>query len=252
MKIRFLLVPVGIAFLLGCATESRIETNNTDSESIKGSPAGVSVFGFMDIMTTLPGILGGSYPSCVTPSVSGATATLALAGCTSGSGGTLAGSLTLADSLSGTTHTYVETFGSLVNTRSAAVQWVYAGSLAAVVNGAAGTLTANPGFHITVTDTAVPANSKVWTFTCSLASTTTSAGSTLSGAFAVATAAGDNVSVQIDPATPLTWVRGGAYPVTGTLVIQDNRTTGTAARESVTATFDHGTVNINGGVITLG
>jgi hypothetical protein len=252
MKIRLLLVPVGIAALLGCATESKIDTNNSDTESIKGAPAGVSVFGFMDVMTTLPGILGGTYPTCVTPSVSGATATLALAGCTSGSGGTLAGTLTLADTLSGTTHTYVETFGSLVNTRSQAVQWVYAGSLAAVVNGAAGTLTANPGFHITVTDTAVPANSKVWTFTCGLASTTTATGFTLAGTFGVASASGDNVAIQIDPASPLTWVKGAAYPVTGTLVIQDNRTTGTAARESVTATFDHGTVNINGGVITLG
>lgn len=252
MKIRLLLAPVGIAALLGCATESRIDTNNSDTESIKGSPAGVSVFGFMDVMTTLPGVLGGTYPSCVTPSISGTTATLGLAGCKSGSGGTLAGTLTLADTLSGSTHTYVETFGSLVNTRSQTVQWAYTGSLAAVVNGSAATLTTNPGFHITVTDTAVPANSKAWTFTCSLASTTTSAGFTLSGTFAVATAAGDSVNIQIDPASPLTWVKGGAYPVTGTLVIQDNRTTGTAVRESVTATFDHGTVNINGGVITLG
>ncbi len=252
MKLRSLLVPVGIAALLGCATESKVDTSSTDPEAIKGSPAGVSVFGLTDILTTLPGVLGGSYPACVTPTVSGATATLALAGCRSGSGGTLAGTLTLADTPSGSSHTYAETFGSLVNTRSATVQWVYTGSLAAVVNGSLGTLIADPGFKITVTDTAVPANSKAWTFTCDLASTSTANGFTLTGTFGVANATGDSVAVQIDPTRPLVWAKGGAYPVTGSLVITDNRATGTTTHETVTATFDHGTVNINGGVITLG
>ncbi|BDU72197.1 hypothetical protein [Mesoterricola silvestris] len=252
MGIRMLVASVGIAALVGCATESKLDTNTSDTEAIKESPAGISVFGFTDVLTTLPGVLGGAYPACVTPTVNGSTATLALAGCRSASGGTLAGTLTLADALSGSTHTYTETFGSLVNTRSSTAQWVYSGSLTATVNGAAGTLTANPGFKITVTDTATPANSKAWTFTCGLSSTTTSTGFSLSGSFAVATAAGDSVSIQIDPASPLTWVKGGAYPVTGKLVIQDNRTSGTATRETVTALFDHGTVTINGGVITLG
>lgn len=251
MKMRFLLVPAGILALLACATESKVATNSTDTESIKGSPAGISVFGFMDVMTTLPGLLGGSYPACVTPSVSGSTATLALAGCTSASGGTLSGSLTLQDSPSGSTHSYVETFAPLTCKRSPTLQWVYTGSVTAGVNGTGGTLTTSPGFKITVTDTATPANSKVWAFTCGLASTTSSGGFTLAGTFAVSSAAGDSVDIQIDPAVPLTWVKGGAYPVTGKLVIQDSRA-GVTGHETVTAEFDHGTVTINGGVITLG
>jgi hypothetical protein len=250
MKIRFLLGCAGMLALFGCGSDSSVAVENTDPETLKGSPAGLSIMGFLDIMTTVPGILGGSQPSCITSSLAGSTATLTLAGCPSATGGTLAGTITLADTPTTGRHTYVETFNSVVNTRSASLQWVYAGVLDAVVTtGGVSTLDARPGFKLTVTPTA-PAASTPYDFACSLTGTTTSGGFTLQGSFSFAQGTTTNVGAVISPATPLTWATGAKYPSSGTLVITDNRP-GITNRETVTAVFSQGSVNLNGGIIPL-
>ncbi|GEM_PF-3597977 len=251
MKLRLLPLTAGLLILVSCATKSSVSTSNLDDATLKGSPAGISIFGFADFMTPAPGLLGGTYPACVASVVNGATTTLTFTGCPSATGGTLSGNVAFVDTPSGSTHTYVGTYGSLVDTRSATLQWAYSGQLDVVVNGSAATLNTVDGFHITVTDAATPANDKVWTFTCAITSALSSGSYTLQGTFGLVSDKGDNVAVTIAPATPLAWAAGSTWPVSGTMVIEDNRP-GQTNRETITAVFDHGKVTLNGGTVNLG
>jgi hypothetical protein len=246
MKFRAMGVPAGLLVLMACSTQSSFTVANTDPEALKSSPAGVSTFAFLDIMTSVPGLLGGSNPACVTPATNGTTQTLTFANCPSPTGGSTSGTVTVN---LGVPAAPVITFNSLTTTRSATLNWAYAGMLDVAVQGSSSTITAEDGFQVTVTDT-TKAAPKVWIFTCALTGTT-GTGFTLQGGFSFTSGTTDNVGVAIDPANPLVWAAGGTYPVTGGLTLTDNRT-GQVNRESLTAVFDHGTVTINGGTITLG
>lgn len=249
MKRFALLALAGSLGILGCSTQSTVTTTGSDTESLKGSPAGIATFGFLDITTTLPGLLGGSFPACVTPTLNGATTTLALAGCPSSTGGSLAGKVTVAQSVSGGITSLVETFGPFVVTRSPTLQWAYSGAVDVTIQGSSATFKSEPGYTITVTDTGNPAASKVWTFTGDLQATTSGSGFTLQGSFAFASGTTDAVSVTIT--SPLTFAQGSSYPVSGSLRILDARA-GQTAPETLDAVFSGGQVTINGGTINLG
>ena len=245
---RRLLVAAAFLALLACATQASFTVQNSDPEALKGSPAGVSTFGFLDVMATVPQLLGGAAPACVTAADHGTTRTLTLAGCPSSTGGTLAGTVPV--DLSGAPAALVETFNGVVTTRRPGLTWTLAGRLDLDVDGAAATLNPEPGFTLTVVDAAVPAMAKVWSFAGALTALTSATGFTLQGAYTFTAGTTDAVLVSIDDQHPLVWLQGGAYPVSGQLVVLDNRLD-RPDPEKLTAVFDHGTVTINGGKITL-
>jgi hypothetical protein len=248
---KWIFVPLAAGFLLACSTDSSATVANTDPVSMKSSPAGVATFGFVDILTTLPGLLGGSYPSCVTPNAGAGGVTLTLAGCTSSTGGTLGGTLAVAPTAVAGGTDYVETFNSLAAVRSSTLQWVYAGKLDLAVRGSQATINTEPGFTLTTSDTSTtPATTTAWTFACALTTTQTSGGYSLQGDYTFTAASNNAVAVQIDPQNPLVWQNGSGFPVSGKMTITDARA-GVANPGTLTAVFAPGQVTLNGGVIQL-
>ena len=254
MNMRMLLLPVGLLALLGCSSSSSIAVPTTDPETLKGTPAGVSTFAFMDLTATLPGLLTGTYPAHVTLTpVSATSANLVLSGYPSATGGTLAGTIGLATTTVPAGTNLVETFDGLVTTRSSTLTWTYTGALNVTVRGGdANVLTEPTGLQVAVSDPATPANTKIWTFVCGLdLATPTGGGLSLAGTFTLSSGTTDSVGAAIDPATPLVWQPGGLYPSSGTLTLTDNRP-GIVNRETITAIFGKGQVNLNGGNLPLG
>lgn len=249
MKLLAALVTMAI---LGCATDTTVTSRNTDPESLKDSPAGISTFAFLDITTALPGLMGLYLPTCISRTVISPTqATLALAGCKSGTGGSLAGTLTVTDTVTAGFQTFIIDFGSLVNTRSTSVKWAYKGNLDLTITYQSATITNEPGFTLTITDTAKPASSKDWIFTCNLSKIQASSSIKVKGAFSFASGTTDSVNVDIDAAHPLIYTSDSPYPVSGTMTIKDTRA-GIQNPETITALFNFGQVTINGVTITLG
>jgi hypothetical protein len=250
---RQILIALGIVALTGCATNTTVNTTPFDAATLKGSPAGMATLGFVDLTTALPGLLGGAFPSCASVATAGTTSTVTLSNCPSATGGTLRGTVTVADTPVGGNHAFVETFNSLADVRSSTLQWVAAGKLDVGVTTATSTATlaTEAGFKMTVTDTAVPANDKAWDFTCSLtAHEDGNGGYTLKGSYSFVSGTTDSVRVDISASNPLVWVKGSAYPASGQITLTDTRNGGTG--EVVTAIFSAGQLNINGGTITLG
>ena len=248
MKRHFLLVPAGLLAALGCSTQATY----TVPAVTQSAPGAVATLGLMDILTILPPNLGATYPGCITPTVNGNTATLAFNACPSGSGGTQTGTLTVtAAPGNGGATTYTETFSGLTTTLSPTLTWTLTGVLVVTVNGDNYSVDAQPNFRLSVTDTMVPNNSRVWIFTCGLTGFGPASNLTVNGSFGFQVTGADNVEVQIDAgnnAAPLTW-NGGRFPVSGTLQITD--TLPGASAQSVEAVFSSTGVNIGGGNITL-
>jgi len=246
MKLHFLLAPVGLLAALGCSTQA---TYTVPTPS-KGAPAAVSTFGFLDILAIVPTNLGTSYPACMTPTVAANKVTLVLAGCPAGSGGTESGTIAITTTPgTGGATDYAETFSALTTTQSPTLMWSLTGEVDVTVNGTAASMTAAPGFHLSVTDTGTPANTKVWTFTCGLTSTGPVGNLTVQGSYEFKSSAGDDITVAVDAGSPLVW-NGGRYPVSGTLHISDT-VAGATTPQTVDAVFSPGSVSIGGGVVTL-
>jgi hypothetical protein len=253
MKRRHLILSLGMLALVGCATESSVDTSPFDPQVLKGSPAGMATLGFVDIATAIPGLLGGAFPSCASVATAGTTSTVTFNTCPSATGGTFQGTVTASDTPAGGNHAFVETYNSLADVRSSSLQWVAAGKLDVGVTTATSTATlaTETGFKMTVTDTLVPANNKVWTFSCNLtAHEDGNGGYSLLGTYSFVSGTTDSVRVDITPGNPLVWHKGSTYPVSGQITLTDTRAGGTG--EVITATFSSGALNINGGTITLG
>jgi len=250
MKLKSLFALAGILGLAGCSAETSATFVQPTDASLKSAPGGVATFGFVDLAATFPGLFGAAYPSCCDHVQNGNVLTLTFNGCKSATGGTLAGTCTVTDTPAGSVHNYVVDFGTLVNTFSPAVSWAYTGKMDVAAGSASATLLTEPGCKLTVTDTARPALSKVWTFTADLTAAMAGGGYTLQGTFSFASGATDNVAVTIT--SPLTWTSAGGYPVSGAFTVRDARTGQTTGTESIIVTFASGTVTINGATLTLG
>lgn len=235
--------------LLGCGTESSYTVPAYDPESLKSSPAGFSTFSTLDVLSALPSLLGQTPPACLTTSSAGTTDTLTFSGCTSASGGTLSGSVSV--DTAAAPSAYGVTFTSLATTRPSGARSAYTGSLDLAVAGPATVLNTRSGFQVAVTGNPTPAYNKVWTVGLALTSTQTAGGFTLQGNGQFDAGSTDSVGLLIDPAHPLTFVTGQSYPVSGTLTLTDTRP-GQATPTSVTVVFNNGTVTIHGGTLTLG
>lgn len=249
MKRAAALTSLGLLLLSGCGSESTYTVPTFDSETLKSSPAGLSTFSTLDLLGALPTVLGQTPSACLTTSSSGTTQTLTFNGCTSASGGTRTGSVSVDGA--GAPAAYVVSFDSLATARTSGSRSAYSGVLDVAVNGTATLVNTRSGFQVTVTGDPRPAYNKVWTVVLAMTSTRTTGGFTLQGNGEFDSGTTDAVALQIDPQHPLTFVDGQAYPASGTLILTDNRA-GQTNRVSITAVFSGGTVTLNGGTLTLG
>jgi len=226
MSIRTYAASALMLSLVACtsSSEPKVTVQNTDSASLKASPAGVATTVFTDLETIRPDQIaaGTSGSGCISvAALTGSSFRYTFNGCQAANGGLLSGSVTVTTSGTGTV-TYSAAFD--VTVTEAVGTWHYIGTKVTTVNAAAKTATitvpADQPFTVSRVVTADPGKSKTWVYTTSLQADWSNAGAVKfwgTYAFQQTVPAGDKLTVTIPQTTPLTWSPGCAYPTAGVL-----------------------------------
>ena len=278
MKVELGWCTLAMLGLVGCGNSGSAVINSSPTD-IKSAPAGVATLGFLDLegsvrADTLPTTVAGgavsapgaaevaadsrpaaasSLPACVQMAQKGNVFTYTFANCVAANGGTLNGTITATQAVSGTSLVYTMVF-NLTSAVDASHQWVYTGSQVATITGTQGTLTSPAaGVQAAYTDTTNKANNITYTFVPMLAVNWATPGTVLvDGSYSFAQTGGQTITVTVPAATPLTWTTGCGYPTAGTLDLA--LTNSAAGNASATAMFGPacGAATINGASLTVG
>lgn len=214
--------------LVACSssTSPQVEVQNTDPASLKVSPAGVATIVFTDLETIRPDNLAsgttGSGCISVTP-LSLSSFKYTFNGCLAANGGTMAGTVTV--TVSGT--------GSVVNTAVYDVTvtettgtWHYTGTKVTTLNASAHTalITVPTGqpFTVAYQNTSDTTKNKAWAYTPNLQADWSNANAMKfwgTYSFQPTQPAGNALTATIAASTPLTWTTGCGYPNAGVLML---------------------------------
>ena len=261
--------------LVGCGNSGSAVVNSNPT-NIKSAPAGVATLGFLDMegtlqVSNLPSTPAGStvtapegdkrdaeassLPSCIQMTQNGNVYTYTFTNCVAANGGTLNGSITATQTVSGATLTYKMKFNNLISALDANHQTVYNGTQIATITGTQGTLTSDAmGVTSTYTDATNAANNVTYTFVPMLSvNWANPANVWMDGSYSFTQPSnGEVITVTVPTTTPLTWTTGCNYPTSGTLNLA--LTNSPAGSASATAIFGPtcGAVSIDGATITAG
>jgi len=226
MSIRTYAAMAVVFGLVGCSSTStpQVTVQNTDSASLKASPAGVATISFTDLETIRPDNLasGGSGSGCITVTPINATSfKYTFNGCQSAIGGSMSGTVTV--TISGT-GTVVNTAVYDVTVTETTGTWHYTGTKVTTINSSAktATITVPTGQPLLVAhqNTIDSTKNKTWAYTPNLQSDWSNANAVKfwgTYSFQQTQPVGDTLTVTIPQATPLAWTTGCMFPTSGVL-----------------------------------